>query len=114
MCLFKYFQNPDNLMQCMGMRVMKKRIIVCAACRNKKTGMVVCGVRHGDKFMSESFENSGGSKTWKGNMEDGFVDNKFQFLTRKEAFIVAEAAGQITWDGERPEEGISLFSEDLY
>lgn len=83
-----------------------ERRIVCAAIR-RKTGhpTIVCGVRHWDRLMlASAFCHDG----W----EQGFVDNRGDFLTREEAHKVATEAGQITrrCGGD---EG-RLFSENLY
>lgn len=98
------------------------RVIVCAAARHRETGKVVCGVHHGlciGTFISLGM-GSGSEK-----LELGFVDNKNVFLTRQEAWKVADAAGQIRrptgWEKDysnaRPagvgDEGM-LFSENLY
>jgi len=88
------------------------RRIVCAAMRDKELGQVILGVRHFDPIMRarvhENFEKKGTSTTW----TQGFVDNKGQFLTRKEAWPIAVAAGQIIrrCGGD---EGC-LYSENLY
>lgn len=94
--------------------VEKKRVIVCAAIRCIETGKILCGVRHGDDsmmglpcdvYLIYEFE------------EQGFVDNRGNFLTREEAWIVAYDAGQIryTWNGQSCErEGGRLYSENLY
>lgn len=85
------------------------RMIVCAAIR-LNDGRVVCGVRHFDELMRMVLEDFGGTKILLGH-EQGFVDNRYQFLGRNEAWEVAEAAGQIR--GVPPHPGC-LFSEDLY
>lgn len=90
-----------------------ERRIVCAAIRNSK-GIILVGVRHYDTFMRQQIRNF---KTNFYNCEDhssieqGFLDNRFQFLTRKEAWEVAKNAGQIIRDCS--EEG-TLYSENLY
>lgn len=87
-------------------------VIVCAAIR-LKDGIVVCGVRHFDELMRMSFEEMFPEDPARGvvGSTQGFVDNNHQFLTRGEAWKVAEAAGQIK--GTPPCPG-TLFSEDLY
>jgi hypothetical protein len=89
-----------------------QRVIVCAAIKCSETGKILCGVRHGDDSMlglpdavyhHYDFE------------EQGFVDNKGVFLTRTEAWKVAEAAGQIKRRvGSDTLNGGTLFSENLY
>lgn len=49
------------------------------------------------------------AKDW--TWTQGFVDNKGKFVTREEALIIAEEAGQRFWDPVRHEQ---LFSENLY
>ena len=84
------------------------RLIVCAAMR--KSGHVICGARHFDGIMRSAIYllSDQSHVGW----EQGFIDNKGQFLTREEAWEVANAAGQIRrrcgGDNGR------LFSENLY
>lgn len=100
------------------------RLIVCAAVRNTKSGVIVCGVRHGDclnAVMRYRLDDRPDSETW----ECGFCDQERNFLTRVEAWKVADAAGQIrrpkgfekNYDDQRKpniaDEGM-LFSENLY
>ena len=85
------------------------RRIVCAAIRNK-TGGIICAPRHFDPVMHAQIV-AGEIHAWYG-VEQGFVDQNGEFLTRAEAFTVAKAAGQIIHrcggdDG-------CLFSENLY
>ena len=98
--------------------------MVCAAIRHRVTGEVVCGPRHGHCLNTAarygiSPEYTG--TTW----ECGFVDRDNKFMTRAEAWKVADAAGQIRrprgferdYIDQRPpnvgDEG-ELFSENLY
>ena len=84
-------------------RVMRR--VVCAAMKDGN-GKIICGPRHWDKIMHQQF--SGIAREW----EQGFVDQRGEFLTREDAWKIAEAAGQIIrrvgGDGGR------LFSENLY
>jgi hypothetical protein len=81
---------------------MDRRVVVCAALRNVH-GTIICGPRHWDSICRG---------TSKDGWEQGFVDQRGVFMTREEAWKVAEAAMQIIrrcgGDGER------LFSENLY
>ena len=93
----------------------KKRVIVCAAMRDNNTGNVLCSVRHWDKHTHWLFDSPKEARQFED--EQGFVDNKGNFLTREEAWIVAYDAGQIryTWNGQSCEkEGGRLYSENLY
>lgn len=76
------------------------RRIVCAAVKDSN-GSIFLGVRHYDKLM----------KAPKIGIQ-GFVDNRGEFHTREEAYVIAFDAGQIIRrcggdDGR-------LFSENLY
>lgn len=109
-----------------------QRLVVCAAIRgtpgSARPGVVVCGARHGDCLNAAGqygIKNAGlnpdGTRPW----ECGFVDQHNEFMTRAEAWKVADAAGQIRrpkgferhYDDWREagvgDEGL-LFSENLY
>ena len=86
------------------------RMIVCAAIRNEHDH-IICGARHYDVIMHGQIPTS--NDDWiDSKIEQGFIDQKGVFLNRKEAWIVAEEAGQIIRDiiGCRGK----LFSENLY
>lgn len=86
-------------------------IVVCAANRHLETGDIILGVRHFDKLMHMQIVNSIVRLNWE-ESEQGFVNQRGKFLTREQAWIVAEKAGQIAYrcggDGKR------LYSENLY
>lgn len=84
------------------------RRVVCAALRNGE-GTIVCGPRHFDETMRRQIIESGGD--WRA-AEQGFVDQRGEWLTREEALSVAVVAGQIIrrCGGDDHE----LFSENLY
>jgi hypothetical protein len=96
------------------------RLVVCAAIRNETANEIVCGARHGN-CLNTIVQYGFDSKDW----ECGFIDQKNTFMTRAEAWKVADAAGQIRrpngwekdYDSIRPasvgDEGL-LFSENLY
>ena len=89
------------------------RVIVCAAMRDRNTGKVICSVRHWDELSRHYFDNENEAMAF--DDEQGFVDNKYQFLTRTEAWVVAEAAGQIKRRcGGDTADGGTLYSENLY
>jgi hypothetical protein len=48
---------------------------------------------------------------WRG-AEQGFIDQYGRFLTREEAYVIAEKAGQIKYGPEHSRG--TLYSEDLY
>lgn len=88
------------------------RLIVCAANRHTETGLVVCGARHGDEIMCELMMLTGGLEHWQGKQEMGFIDQEGNFLTRQEAFEIANKQGQLR--RRYPEDNGYLFSENLY
>jgi len=85
--------------------------VVCAANRHRITGRIITGARHYDTIMRLQMESAEGSEYWKG-CEQGFIDQRGNFLTREEARILAYKNGQIRkrcgGDHEK------LFSENLY
>lgn len=80
------------------------RKVICAAMRNSH-GIIVLGLRHWDKLMHMHAHDKSG---W----EQGFIDQRYEFLTREEAWEVATAAGQII-RRVGGDEG-RLYSENLY
>ena len=100
------------------------RLIVCAAIRNNKTGVIVCGPRHGNcinSVIEYGVDTNPDGAVW----ICGFVDQHNEFLTRAEAWKVADAAGQIrrptTWERDYESQRVPgigaeglLFSENLY
>ncbi len=86
--------------------------IVCAA-NKSRTGLIVCGVRHYDEIMHSVIEGQGWSHDH--CMEQGFIDNRGSFLSRKEAWAIALAAGQVIRRvGGDQSGGGTLYSENLY
>ena len=107
------------------------RRVVCAAVR-RGDGLIVCGARHYDPLMREMIYalHKRGLFGWKrshvaahlkfvhvgaNGPEQGFVDQFQHFMTREEAWKIAQASGQIIPDHPRQNEpeGV-LYSEDLY
>lgn len=84
------------------------RRVVCAA-NMFPDGTIILGARHWDPFMREQAKAYGLSK---GGVKQGFIDQLGAFMTREEAWLVAEAAGQITYRGNWGS-GV-LYSENLY
>ncbi|MFM0503942.1 hypothetical protein [Paraburkholderia caffeinilytica] len=82
--------------------------IVCAANKKCFTGEIVLGIRHWDAFMHK-LDTEGDP------VEQGFIDNRGNFLSRIDAWKVAEAAGQIIRRvGGDDTNGGTLYSENLY
>ena len=86
------------------------RRVVCAANRHPDTHEMLLGTRHFDHLM----RNAGAGRA-KSFTEQGFIDQHGEFMTRTEAWQVAEAAGQIIrrCDGDTTNGG-TLYSENLY
>ena len=88
---------------------MTQKRIVCSAIR--VNGRIICGVRHFDRIMQDTLalipvaNNSD-------VVEQGFVDQHGDFLTREEAHDIAAKAGQILHrcGGDKGK----LYSENLY
>lgn len=92
-------------------------VIVAAAC--KYGDIIVVGARHYDPIMHTQLralrENEEIELVKRGEVVQGFIDNKYQFLTRTEAWKVAEKAGQIKFRcGGDERNGGTLYSENLY
>lgn len=83
--------------------------VVCAAIL-MKDGLIVPGVRHYSPDMRAVLKRIYGDGYHLKEKEQGFIDTKGNFLTREEAWKVAEANEQIK---ERFVNG-TLFSECLY
>ncbi|MHB0965537.1 MAG: hypothetical protein ACYC36_03695 [Bellilinea sp.] len=93
------------------------RRVVCAAIR-ASDGHILLGIRHYSRDMHEQIEaRRDGKKFLHRHDEDqGFVDQNGVFMTREEAYQVADAQGQI-WDWRscgNGLEGRKLYSEGLY
>lgn len=88
--------------------------IVCAAIRNVESGLVLAGARHFDTVMVcvvRYLKEREHLFDW----EQGFIDQFGNFLTRQEAWTVAEAAGQIDIERNGGEHSRgTLYSEGLY
>jgi hypothetical protein len=88
-----------------------KRRVSCAAIKCDD-GTVVTGARHYSPDMRRLMERIYGEGYWKHEAEQGFVDNRGDFLTREQAFVLARESGQCP---HLPADGVAcLFSEDLY
>jgi len=89
---------------------MKPPLIVCAAML-MEDGLVVPGIRHYSPDMRTALFGLYGVGYHLKVKEQGFVDNRGQFLNREDAWKVAEENGQIRYEVSRPG---TLFSENLY
>lgn len=92
---------------------MKTQHIVCAAIRNKHTGLIVCGARHFDEIMHNTLKAIAGLASdeldgWV-DADQGFIDQFGKYLSREEANKIVLQTGQCV-----PELPNTLFSEDLY
>lgn len=93
-------------------------IIVCAANRHRDTGLVICGARHWDPVMRATLERLHPlevyARSWT-KWDQGFIDQHGQWYTRTEAWVVAQANGQIRRRvGGDTADGGTLYSENLY
>lgn len=94
-----------------------ERRVVCAAIR-AADGDLLLGIRHYSEDMHRQIEMRWDGGKFKGRLDDdqGFVDQGWRYMTREEAYRVAERAGQII----HPEKcgrglyGPKLYSEGLY
>ena len=89
---------------------MEERIV--SAANRSPEGLVVMCVRHGcDLFfgvVDQMFDENKCYLDW----EQGFVTNKYRFVSREEAWIIAEKQGQIIRDHDLCVG--TLYSEHLY
>lgn len=85
--------------------------------RNTKTGITVCGRRHHNCYtiLDKIFP---GHEYLTGDVQ-GFLTSEDRFVDREEAFLIADAAGQIIPEerarmNQRTNKNMELFSEHLY
>ena len=91
-----------------------EEIVVCAAIRFKNESdewIVIPSIRHFDKNTHLLLDALGHSVADKRVYEQGFLTNKYRYVDREEALIIAKAQGQITRKFYNYKE---LFSENLY
>lgn len=95
----------------------KQRRIVCAAIR-AVDGELLLGVRHYDNFMHRQIEQRTDGHKFKHRLDEdqGFVDQHGLFLTRLEAYELANTNNQIMYQDACPPSlgGRKLYSEGLY
>lgn len=94
-----------------------RRRVVCAAIR-ANDGDVLLGIRHYSRDMRRQIDarHDGHKFCHRHDPDQGFVDQWGAYMTREEAYIVAEASGQIAYpeDCGRGLDGPKLYSEGLY
>lgn len=90
--------------------------IVCAANRHPFAATMLLGARHFDKPMLEQLSLlKSNTNLGAGGWEQGFINQKGEFLSRTAAWKAAEAAGQIIRRvGGDTANGGTLYSENLY
>lgn len=89
-----------------------QQVVVCAACTH--FGVVICGARHWDSVMRNQFRLIYGDTAIPVGWDEGFIDQFGEYLTREQAAIIAEKAGQLNTRREKGWPEHMLFSEDLY
>ena len=94
--------------------LLKRRRVVCAACRSSKSGAIVLGPRHMDAVMRVHVHLTP-NHDFHDFDEQGFIDQWGIYMNRQEAWKVAEAANQILYRcGGDEAKGGTLYSENLY
>lgn len=99
--------------------------IVCAANRHPDLAIPLLGPRHWSDAMRAQYDHIEGlmnsDSRFSGSMpphhefEEGFIDKFGNFKTRQEAWIIAEAAGQIIRRvGGDHRDGGTLYTENIY
>lgn len=87
--------------------------VVCSACK-MTDGTIVLGARHWDGRMIAMASMLNRQRSHDPN-DQGFIDQWGRFMSRTEAWKVAEAAGQILYRcGGDTANGGTLYSENLY
>jgi len=82
-----------------------------AAANKLESGLIVVGVRHHDPIMNAQIKASGESHI---RCEQGFIDNRGNFLTREEAMPLYHEGRERGLYREKDQPMHMLFSEDLY
>jgi hypothetical protein len=82
--------------------------VVCAAIRHRENGRIICGPRHFDATMHGQINED---REWRFS-DQGFVDQFGAFLTREEAWVIANQRGQIRHTFSCSPK--TLYSEHLY
>lgn len=93
-----------------------QRRVVCAANLDTFSGHMIIGARHWDRLMHVHNGLFVRARYYTSEFDQqGFIDQHGAFMTRKEAWKVAQEAGQIIRrvPGD-DEDGGTLYSENLY
>lgn len=92
---------------------MKEQRIVCAALR-AEDGEVLLGIRHYSTDMYVNIDNrrDGDKFKHRSDKDQGFVDQWGTFLSREEAYKIAQKNGQLKYPEACHRE--RLYSEGLY
>lgn len=91
--------------------------VVCAAMRLPGTEKVIASPRHWDDVARAQVRVLPplDHATWRDHAEQGFIDQRGQFMNRQQAWLVAVAAGQILRRvGGDSANGGTLYSENIY
>ena len=93
----------------------KIRRVVCAAIR-AEDGDVLLGIRHYSEDMHKQIDarRDGGKFKHRHGDDQGFIDQHGVYMTRKQAFDVAESADQIAYLTACDDHNRMLYSEGLY
>ena len=94
------------------------RRIVCAAIR-AADGELLIGVRHYDALMCRQIEQrvDGAKFAHRLDEDQGFIDQRGEWLSRHEAYLLAHENGQLLYInnvGADPDGKHRLYSEALY
>jgi hypothetical protein len=85
---------------------------IVSAANRLSCGLIVTGARHCDKLMNAQARAAGLNLT---RSEQGFVNQRGEYLSRTEAWQVAKTANQIIFRcGGDTSDGGALYSENLY
>lgn len=122
MGIYEYYKRNDDLppleQQTWQQQNDLTRYVVTAA--NRYGDILIVGARHFSPAMRsqlDAIRAAGGEDLcMKGTEEQGFIDQWDVFMTRKEAFLVAQYAGQINTRREKSGtwQSRELFSEDIH
>ena len=88
-------------------------VVVCAANRHRESGVIILGARHYDGVMRQAMQVCGGFPYWR-NCDQGFINQRGEFLTRERALEIARANGQVKYECGNGTANTELFSENLY